>query len=146
MKLIRYSHPLGHSLGDMERLLRSPFGGLGYFNRLLDSGQRLGAPAEPTPEADLYEDDENYYTRVELPGFKKSEVKVELNDGNLTISCERKSVTKSGQEKPDVVFNRAMSVPEGIAVDKVGAKLEDGILSVVLPKVEERKPREIKIK
>ncbi|MFK5924082.1 MAG: Hsp20/alpha crystallin family protein [Verrucomicrobiota bacterium] len=150
MKLIRYAHPLGHSFGrtfgDMERLLRSPFVGLGHFGRLLDTGQSQGVQAEPSLDVGLYEDDENYYARVELPGFKKSEVKLELDDGNLTVSCERKSVTEGAEEKTDVVFSRAMSVPDGIRADQVAAKLEDGVLTITLPKAEERKTREIKVK
>lgn len=146
MKLIRYSHPLVNQFGDMERLFRSPFEGLGNLSRLLDLGERLGAAAEAPLEAGLYEDDEHYYARVELPGFKKKEVKVELNDGTLVVACERKTVNEDGEEKSDVVFRRAMNVPEGINVGKVAAKLEDGILTVTLPKAEERKPREIKVK
>ena len=146
MKLIRYSHPLVNQFGDMERLFRSPFEGLGNLSRLLDLGERLGEATETPLEAGLYEDDEHYYARVELPGFKKKELKVELNDGNLIVACERKTVNEDGVEKSDVVFRRALSVPEGINADQVVAKLEDGVLTITLPKVEERKPREIKVK
>ncbi len=146
MKLIRYSHPLVNQFGDMERLFRSPFERLGNISRLLDLGERLGGVAEAPLEAGLYEDDGSYFARVELPGFKKGDVKVELNDGNLIVACERKTLNEGGEEKSDVVFRRAMSVPEGINVDKVAAKLEDGVLTVTLPKAEERKAREIKVK
>ena len=73
MKLIRYSYPLVNHFGDMERWFRSPFEGLGNLSRLLDLGERLGGPAEAPLEAGLYEDDDHYYARVELPGFKKKE-------------------------------------------------------------------------
>ncbi len=146
MKLIRYSHPLVNQFGDMEHLFRSPFEGLGNLSRLLDLGERLGAETEAPLEAGLYEDEEHYYARVELPGFKKNEVKVELNDGSLIVACERKTVSEDGEEKSDVVFRRAMSVLEGINAEKVAAKLEDGVLTITLPKAEERKPREIKVK
>lgn len=146
MKLIRYSQPLVNQFGDMERLFRSPFEGLGNLSRLFDLGERLGGVTEAPLEAGLYEDAEHYYARVELPGFKKNELKVELNDGSLVIACERKSANEGDGEKSDVVFRRALSVPEGINRDKVGAKLEDGVLTVTLPKAEERKPREIKVK
>ena len=146
MKLIRYSHPLVNQFGDVERLFRRPFEGLGNLSRLLDMRERLEADTEASLEAGLYEDDEHYYARVELPGFKKKELKVELNDGTLIVACERKTVNEEGVEKSDVVFRRALSVPEGINADKVAAKLEDGILTITLPKAEERTPREIKVK
>ncbi len=146
MKLIRYSQPLVSHFGDMERLFRSSFDGLGNLSRLLDLGERFGATSEVPLEAGLYEDAEHYYARVELPGFKKNELKVEHSDGTLVIACERKTAGGEEGEKSDVVFRRALSVPEGIAADKVAAKLEDGVLTVTLPKAEERKPRTIKVK
>jgi len=146
MKLIRYSHPLVNQFGDMERMFRSPFEGIGNLSRLLDLGERLGAGSEAPLEAGLYEDDDHYYARVELPGFKKNELKVELNDGNLIVACERKTISEEEVEKSDVVFRRTMSVPEGINADKVAAKLEDGILTITLPKSEQRKPRAISVK
>jgi len=146
MKLIRYSHPLVNQFGDMERWFRSPFEGLGNLSRLLDLGERLGGAAEAPLEAGLYEDDDHYYARVELPGFKKNELKVELNDGTLIVACERKTVSEDDVETSDVVFRRAMSVPEGINADKVAAKLEDGVLTITLPKSEKRKPKEISVK
>ncbi|MCF6311040.1 MAG: Hsp20/alpha crystallin family protein [Verrucomicrobiales bacterium] len=146
MKLIRYSQPLVNQFGGLERLFRDPFEGLGSLGRLLDLRERLEGKLEAPLEAGLYEDDEHYYARVELPGFKKSEVKVELNDGTLLVECERKVVAEDGVERSGVVFRRAMSVPEGIQADKVGAKLEDGVLTITLPKAEERKAREIKVK
>lgn len=146
MKLIRYSHPLVNQFGDMERMFRSPFEGMGNLSRLFDLGERLSGVTEAPLEAGLYEDDDHYYARVELPGFKKNELKVELNDGNLIVACEHKTVSEEDVEKSDVVFRRAMSVPEGINADKVAAKLEDGILTISMPKSDKRKPRSISVK
>ena len=71
---------------------------------------------------------------------------MELNDGTLVVACERKTVSEDEVETSDVLFRRAINVPEGINADKVAAKLEDGVLTITLPKSEKRKPREISVK
>jgi HSP20 family protein len=93
---------------------------------------------------DLYDDEDNYYVRAELPGVKKKEINLELDNAVLTLSGERKS--KSGGSEETVSFSRSISVAEDVQRDNVKASLEDGILTVTLPKSEERKPRMIAIK
>lgn len=93
--------------------------------------------------ADFYEDDNAFFARVELPGVKRDEVKIELDKDLLTIAYERK--TESDDNAEATSYRRAIRVPEGIKSDAIGAKLEDGILTLTLPKGEEAKPREIQV-
>ena len=102
-----------------------------------------GVDAPASLAADVYEDEGHYYARFEAPGVKKEDAKVELKDRVLTVSVSRKlekdataSVTK---------LSRSLSVPDGIEVDRISAKLEDGLLTVTLPKQEQRKPRLIEL-
>ena len=117
------------------------------MNPLLQFMEGLGArgPGAYRAPVDFYEDNENYFARFELPGFKKSDLQVELENAVLTVSAKR--AQEGGQENGDshFSFNRSISVPDGVASDRVTARLEDGILTVTLPKEEGRKPRAIKV-
>jgi HSP20 family protein len=146
MKLIRYQHPLTDSFSDLDRWFRTPLEG---FGRLLEFADRLGGLTSMGMSGlggELYEDEGHYFARFELPGVKKEDLSIELHDHQLTISCERR---KTG-EKPEAsaeatVYKRVLTVPDGIEAAQVSAKLEDGILTVTMPKSAERKPRQISV-
>ena len=140
MKLIRYDYPTLPSLEDFDRFFDEAFGS---FLR----GGRLSGLADSqafTPRADLFEDKENVFVRLELPGVKKEELKIELENRVLTISGERRNGSK--EEAESFAFNSSFSVPDGVQSDRIKARLEDGILTVTLPKAEERKPRLIEVR
>jgi HSP20 family protein len=105
------------------------------------------------PEIDVFERDNRLVTKVDLPGLKKEDVKVEVTDGHLTISGERKSET---EEKKDNVyrrersygsFSRTVPLPEGAKLEDVKAVFAEGVLevSVPLPPKAEAKPRTVPI-
>lgn len=142
MKLIRYQHPLADTFGEFDRFFRSPANG---FGRLFEIADRLAESGPTGFGADLYEDEENYYARLELPGVKKEDLKVELHDHLLTVVYERASAERAEGQSEKTALKRVVTVPEGVDAEKVGAKLEDGILTVTLPKSEERKPRQITV-
>lgn len=109
------------------------------FDRLFEvAAKRAAAPRA----YDLYEDDRNYFAQVELPGVKKEAVALELDGDVLTVTVTRPDV-EDGAEAPK--WTQSVHVPEEIAADQVSAKLEDGILTVTLPKVETPKPVQISI-
>ncbi len=141
MKLARYNPATHDALTPFEGLLRHPFGAFPSFDELLQwSGfSSLGSPASLA--ADLYEDDGHYHARFEVPGVKKEDVKIELKDRSLTVSVTRQMKNEDGDSS--VKLARSVSVPDGIEVDRISAKLEDGLLTVTLPKQEQRKPRVI---
>lgn len=141
MKLIRYQYPeLAPSpFGDFDKLFERAFSRFGRWNGLFD-----GSEYEHEIAADLYEDEANYYARFELPGIKKKEIDVELENAVLTVSGEHK--TKEGDTESAVKFSRSVSVPDGIHTDKITAKFEDGLLTVAMPKMEARKPKAITVK
>lgn len=146
MKLVRYQHPVTDAFGELDRWFRSPLEGVGRLFELADRFGSLPAMGVAGFGADLYEDEGHYFARLELPGVKKEDLTVELHDRQLTISCERSNTA----EKPDssgetTVYRRAVTVPDGIDSAKVSAKLEDGILTVTLPKSAERKPKQISV-
>lgn len=141
MKLIPStpSSALGR-VSDFDEWFRSPFAGLPSL-RFFGWGDGFGN--EGSLATDIHEDNDNYYARFELPGVKKSDVHVELSDRMLSVSAQ--SHRKSGDEESSFTLNRSIAVPESVKSDGITAKLEDGILTVTLPKSEERKPKTIEL-
>lgn len=99
---------------------------------------------------DVREDDDHIYVEAELPGFKKDEVDVTLENQTLTITAERKTDTKE-QTKGDWLlherrysrFQRSFTLPPTVDESSCDAKLADGVLTITLNKREESKPRKI---
>lgn len=101
-----------------------------------------GKHAKNLMKTDIRETDNTYELDVDLPGFQKDEVQVELEDGYLTISA-RKGLDKDEkddqgryirQERYAGAMSRSFYVGEGITVDDMKAKFEDGILQISVPK------------
>ena len=95
------------------------------------------------PRIDLYEDDDHFFVRSELPGVSKSDVNVALVEGVLTISGSVSRETTDGRK--NMPLKRSITLPDQVGDGEVRAKLEDGILTVTLPKAEITKPRSIEI-
>jgi HSP20 family protein len=91
------------------------------------------------PEIDVFEKDNRLVTKIDLPGMKKEDVKVEVTDGQLAISGERKRETEEkGKEfyrceRDYGSFYRSVPLPEGAKVDDVKATFTDGVLEVSVP-------------
>jgi HSP20 family protein len=121
-----------------------------YFNSApADGGGRL-APYG----VDVREDGDHLYVEAELPGFKKEEVNVTLENQTLTIAAERKSDKQQGnggkgdwllRERSYSRFLRSFTLPPTVDEQSVNAKLNDGILTITLTKREETKPRRISV-
>jgi HSP20 family protein len=105
------------------------------------------------PKIEVFEKDGRLVTKVDLPGMKKEDVKVEVTDGHLAISGERKRETEEKTEKlyrserEYGSFYRAVPLPEGAKLEDVKASFADGVLevSVPLPAKVETTPRTIEI-
>jgi HSP20 family protein len=117
---------------------------------------RWGAISEMaawSPLIDVFEKDRRLVTRIDLPGMKKEDVKVEVTDGQLAISGERKhEAEEKGEqfyrsEREYGSFYRAVPLPEGAKVEDVKATFTDGVLevSVPLPARPEAKVRTVEI-
>ena len=141
MNLIRYQRP---------DLVWPTFGRLSSLRDELDSLFDSSLTGW-LPALDAHEDKESFTVQVELPGFKREDIQVSLQDGVLTISGERKEEKVSQetevhrQERYYGKFSRALTLPTAVAADKVKAAYKDGILTVTLPKAEEAKPRHIDV-
>ncbi len=111
-----------------------------------DEADRLIAPS-----LDIVEDAHAYLVTAELPGLKKEDVAIQLEDGVLSISGEKKQEAEVKEqtfhrmERRYGSFYRAVTLPAGVDVEKVDARFEDGVLKIRVPKREELKPKAIKI-
>ena len=141
MKLARYTPASLTRVSDFDDWFRNPFASFPALGGVFDSYLGNAQPARLA--TDVYEDASNFYTRFEIPGVKKEDVKVELNQHLLTVSVEKRE--KNGDAEQSFSLNRTVSVPDSVEPDKIGAKLEDGILTITLPKQEQRKPRSIEV-
>jgi HSP20 family protein len=140
MKLVQYTTRPGLEFG------------FGRLTSLQNELERLfEGQAAWVPSLDVQEDKDNFRVRVELPGLKREDIEVSLDDGAVVISGERKTETVAEgtevhrQERHYGKFSRALTLPSAIAGDKVTAAYKDGILTVTLPKVEEAKPKTIAV-
>jgi HSP20 family protein len=103
---------------------------------------------------DIREDGDHIYVQADLPGFKKEDVDITLENQTLTISAERKEENRQeDQAKGDWLLNerryarflRSFTLPPTVDDRKVDARLQDGVLTVTLNKREETKPRKIQV-
>lgn len=94
-----------------------------------------------------YEKDDAYLVRLDLPGVKKGDITLELEDGALTVSATRKFEAADKEAKSEGVFTyrKTIEVPEGVQEDKIEANYADGVLSLTLRKGEKAKPRQIEV-
>jgi len=99
---------------------------------------------------DIREDSEAFYVEAELPGFKKDEVNVTLENGTLTIAAERIAEKKEGaehlHERRHTRVQRSFTLPAGVDENQVEASLNDGVLQLKIGKADEVKPRRIDVK
>jgi len=135
-RFIQYSYPRSAYFN------RSAFGGLETeISRLFENTLADLAPVARSPRfpVDLYADKDNTYVRAELPGVAREAINLEIADGYLTISANRK------EQEQSVELSRVITLPDTVSADKVTAAYADGVLTVTLPKQEQAKPRKIEI-
>jgi HSP20 family protein len=104
------------------------------------------------PLMNVTEDNDSFNVRAELPGLKPDELNISVTGDTLSLSGERKipAEEKNAQyhrrEREEGKFNRIVTLPSQVDTGKVEASCSDGILTVVLPKAEASKPKQIAIK
>jgi HSP20 family protein len=142
--------PLELAQREFDSMLNRVFGGREY-------GGAGGGGNYLAPYAvDVREDADHIYVEAELPGFKKDEVDITLENQTLTISAERREEQGGGgdsakkgehllRERRYTRFLRSFTLPPTVDEQSVNAKLNDGVLTVTLNKREETKPRKISV-
>jgi HSP20 family protein len=104
-----------------------------------------------TPLCDIYEEGDNIVVKAELPGLERDDIDVQVENNILTLRGERKrekevkSENLFRTERFYGTFTRSFTLPVTVDTEKIRAEYKDGVLLLTMPKVEEAKPRKIKV-
>jgi HSP20 family protein len=104
------------------------------------------------PSVDIFEDKGDVVVKAELPGIKKEDIDITLTEDTITISGEKKK--EEEVKKKDYYrcessygsFTRTFTLPSEVQTEKVKSKMKDGVLEIRIPKTEEAKKKEVKVK
>ncbi len=135
---------------DFERM-RSEMDRL--WNSFFERGPLRGEEgAEWLPSLDVAETKNEIVVKAEVPGLEPKDIDISLSEGLLTIKGEKKQEREEKEENYHLVersygsFTRSIRLPKEVQSDKINASYKNGVLKVVLPKSEEAKKKEVKIK
>ena len=146
MELVRWNSPRG--LFHLSDRFGSVFDNFLYPSLLPSDG---GAHATWNPVVDIYEGEGNYVVTAEIPGVDKKDIEIDVEGRVLTLRGERSSdgeVTEGHyyrRERRHGKFERTFSLPADVDADKIDASFKDGILTIEIPKPEERQPKHIPV-
>ncbi len=140
----------------LPRLWNELLGSRGDVDRLFERLDSEGFPvlgADQFPNVDVEESESEIRVLAELPGMTAKDVNVTVENGVLSISGEKSRVREEGDEKSTFHlverrygrFARSFTLPKTVDPDQVSAKFHNGVLTIVLAKVEAAKPKQIKI-
>ena len=140
--------------GDFERTLEEFDALRREMNRLFSDefplGRALRSAAESWPRVALHDRGTELSVRAELPGVREKDLEVHVDRGVLTLKGKRTVEVPEGysvhrQERGDVTFARALTLPCQVDAEKAVAKLKHGVLTLELPKAAEHQPRQIAV-
>jgi HSP20 family protein len=148
MILTRYKRPVQEY---------SPFRGLNLFNEFLNQYEATNETknlVDFNPNVNTRESDEAYHIELDLPGIKKENVDINIDDNILTIKGNRelqKDVKKENYYKIESFygsFSRSFTLPQKVDIENINAASNNGVLEVVIPKleIEDKKTKKIEIK
>lgn len=104
------------------------------------------------PRVDVTENEREYTIMAELPGFEIKDTKLEVHEGTLRLIAERNTEREEKKDSYHIrersygTFTRAFRLPEDVDAEKIEARMKNGLLTVVLAKREETKPKKIEVK
>ena len=127
-------------------------------DRLFDdwTGSRFGKPELANlafnPSCEVTESKNQYLVKFDLPGVTKDQIKIDLHEGYLTVSGERKEEKKEEDKKRHFSevyygsFSRSFSFPTAVDAERSEARFDQGVLTITIPKTEASKARQIAVK
>jgi HSP20 family protein len=146
--------------GEIMKLAKwEPFKEIGFLKKSIDrlfdeffTREPLELSERGFGALDVVEENDRFLIKVDLPGFNKNDIKVNLDDNILTIECTREE-EKTQKEKNYLrterfygKFSRSVSLPNTIDANRISAEYKNGVLTLNLPKKEEARPKTIDIK
>ena len=144
---------------EMTSVPRDVFNLQSEFNKMVgsffsDEDADTSVPSQSwIPAVDIMENDDKYIANMELPGVRKEDVSITMLEQVLTIRGEKKQEKKEGKdgsvdriERSYGSFQRSFTLPATVRSEAIVAEFKDGILTVTMPKAEEKKPKQIEVK
>lgn len=122
-----------------------------FFGRVPSRFEGDWNASEWSPSVDISETKDNIVIKAEVPGIRKEEIKITLQDNVLMLKGERKQEKEEKEtnfhrmERSYGSFARSFNLSTVVQADKIKASYKDGILNIILPKAEEVKPKQIPI-
>lgn len=104
------------------------------------------------PVVDVSESETSFFVHAELPGVKKEDMSISVNEGVLTLSGKRENKHEETKNKVHRIersfgsFSRSFTLPDSADAENINARFEDGILNIEIPKSAEEKPRQFDVK
>jgi HSP20 family protein len=104
------------------------------------------------PTTDVVETDDHFVVELDLPGMKREDIRISVQNGSLTVKGERRQSSDQSKnkysryERTYGAFTRTFQLPNTIDGNRIEASYKDGVLRLVLPKSEAARPREIEVK
>ena len=148
MELVRWT-PWGRQIRprtNFDRLFND------FFAASSVIGDRTGAVERNwNPAVDVYEEETHYVVKAELPGIDKEDISIDVTDGVMTLSGERKveeETKEDGYFRREMSygkFERAFRLPADVNTEDIRADYKDGVLKIEVPKPEEKKPKSITV-
>ncbi|MGO8746841.1 MAG: Hsp20/alpha crystallin family protein [Thermoguttaceae bacterium] len=135
-------NPMHQFRGEVDRLLS------GFLSNLTD-GNGIGA-VRGQPAVNMWDTADSVFVELEVPGLKTDQLDLSVVGDQLSIRVERPDAAQDGmtyhrRERPVGSFTRVLQLPVEVEADKVQADLNDGVLTIRLPKAEAAKPRKIQV-
>lgn len=111
-----------------------------------------GEGADWAPRVDISETEKGFIIKADIPGVKREDVKIHIEDRVLNIRGESRQEKEDKSEKMHRIerfygsFSRSFTLPENVNVEKIDASFKDGLLTLVVPKIEAVKPKSVEVK
>lgn len=140
----------------------TPFRGHDFWDRMFDFSFPMNFFAKPLksqemndstflPKIDLHSDDQKYTLEAELPGMKKEDIHLEIDNGYLTLRGQRQESTDKEEkgyqlhERHFGSFTRSMRLPDDALTEQISAKQKDGMLTVEIPRNAQKQAQQIAV-
>jgi HSP20 family protein len=140
---------------EKRHLLRDIFDLQDRMNRVFEESLRdtgfSRTPGQCNPPVDVFEDDDTLYVRAELPGVKREDVILDFSEGVITISGKKPYTHDNQNENYHMIerqygsFRRSFSISHLVDSRAVRARMEAGVLEIVLPKLKDARTRQVPI-
>ncbi len=142
-------YPVSRLRNEVDRAFGEVFGD--FFGERPWLGARLGLRERSFPAVNVLEDEERLQVEAEVPGLRMDDLELLVKGNELTIKGERQDVEQEGvtyhrRERGTGSFCGVVRLPVDVDADKVEARLENGVLTIILPKASSARPRKIEVR